>query len=512
MKKYIWSACCLLLLLSCRDMANYTSGISDVRIANPAGWVDLTGGCLAGLPVKAVSASLTLTHGYGRTVIVSAGEVNGIYIPETQFTLSEGFKPTVISVDVAGTAGEQTGTTELVLTIEGASDTPVEYTVYVTVDTPPAFGFMIKNSMVEINSQSWQSHYGYSTLQLPYDSAVEAFMLHVPYEYGFGRTMELDGYELWMIAKDGTETLLGPGDGWSLELMDGELAEGEEPDELLFRLNGVSATRFDIEVRKLRLVVHPTDPSEEDIILEESDDLHFPQIRVRAYDVLWKHNVGPNSPKLTIGYDILEVTSKLDGSVRRVFDQPLGYIRPVDTSGGPATWNPRPFLYQWGRGEDGHQVMYSARDGEFAGTTSVQSPGAIAPDSCFITRPTMPAAFNADWSTGDTYWSSESDGGAHNPCPTGYRLPTREEVGVNPGHRYFDGLDFHMRGNRSGQNGNFGSQATNAFYWSCSPRTDVGNPQAYCLQTANGTTWSANYNPRVNGMMIRCINIPELQE
>lgn len=509
MKKYIWSACCIFLLLSCREMANYTSGISDVRIANPVGWLDLRGGCLAGLPVKEVSASLTLTHGYGRTVTVSADEVNGIYIPQTEFTLNEDFKPTVISMDVAGTAGERTGITQLVLRIAGASDVPVEYTVYVTVDTPPAFGFFIKNSMVDIISRSYQSHYGHSVIQLPYDSATEAFTLTVPYEYGFGRTMELDGYELWMISKDGAETLLEQSDGWSLELVDGRLAGGDEPAELLFRLNGASTAAFDIEVRNLRLVVHPTDPGEEDLVLEESDDLHFPQIRVRAYDILWKHTIGPNSPKLTIGYDVLEVTSKLDGSVRRVLDQPLGYIRPVDTSGGAAAWNPRPFLYQWGRAEDGHQVMYSSRDGDFSGTTSVQSPTEIAPDSCFITRPTMPAAFNANWSTSDTYWSGTGEGGAHNPCPAGYRLPTREEVGTNPGHRLFDGLDFHMRGNRSGQNGNFGSQATNAFYWSADPRTDVSNPQAYCLQTANGATWTSNTNPRVNGMMIRCVDIPD---
>ncbi|WP_461632515.1 fibronectin type III domain-containing protein [Labilibaculum euxinus] len=75
------------------------------------------------------------------------------------------------------------------------------------------------------------------------------------------------------------------------------------------------------------------------------------------------------------------------------------------------------YLYQWGRGNDGHQLLTS-------GTTNILSSSDEPGHGDFITVSTFPK----DWRSpqNDALWQGVD--GINNPCPKGFRLPTVNEV------------------------------------------------------------------------------------
>jgi hypothetical protein len=81
-------------------------------------------------------------------------------------------------------------------------------------------------------------------------------------------------------------------------------------------------------------------------------------------------------------------------------------------------------FYQWGRGSDGHELMNwtSATSGTpVNGTTTVRSTTDVPGDALFI------ITTNGDWRStqNDNLWQGVD--GINNPCPIGYRLPTKVE-------------------------------------------------------------------------------------
>ena len=74
-------------------------------------------------------------------------------------------------------------------------------------------------------------------------------------------------------------------------------------------------------------------------------------------------------------------------------------------------------LYQWGRNSDGHQLRTSS---VAAGPVASESEG-----SHFITNGSVPY----DWldTRDDTRWNGATKG-AHDPCPSGFRVPTETEL------------------------------------------------------------------------------------
>lgn len=82
-------------------------------------------------------------------------------------------------------------------------------------------------------------------------------------------------------------------------------------------------------------------------------------------------------------------------------------------------------LFQWGRKADGHELINWINDVVGEGINSATSTHNDDPlHALFITDNMLPI----DWrvNQNDTLWASES--GENNVCPTGYRLPTYEEL------------------------------------------------------------------------------------
>jgi hypothetical protein len=84
-------------------------------------------------------------------------------------------------------------------------------------------------------------------------------------------------------------------------------------------------------------------------------------------------------------------------------------------------------LFQWGRGADGHQLINrgatAAESSAVNGTTTTLSGADTPTNSLFITNTTPPY----DWRSPQNNNLWQGVDGINNPCPPGWRIPTREE-------------------------------------------------------------------------------------
>ena len=120
------------------------------------------------------------------------------------------------------------------------------------------------------------------------------------------------------------------------------------------------------------------------------------------------------SPKFKTA--VVEVTS-LTG--RKWMDRNLGAERVATSPTDELAFGD---LYQWGRWADGHQCRTS-------GTRSTVSSTDRTLHGDFIVVPTTSAT--DDWRNpqNNALWGiNRSSGGVNNPCPSGFRLPTEDEV------------------------------------------------------------------------------------
>lgn len=137
--------------------------------------------------------------------------------------------------------------------------------------------------------------------------------------------------------------------------------------------------------------------------------------------------------------------------------------------------------YQWGRNTDGHEKSNSS-------TTSNKSNSLIPTHGNFIKG-------SSDW----TY--TDSDGSIRkanwNPCPSGYRIPTKLEI-LNENNMIVNNLKLARSGDRNSISGSLKYVGTKAFLWS----SDIG----ISFWDA-GSVWgngTQKYNLSV-GFPIRCI-------
>jgi uncharacterized protein (TIGR02145 family) len=109
---------------------------------------------------------------------------------------------------------------------------------------------------------------------------------------------------------------------------------------------------------------------------------------------------------------VLDVTNPITG--KTWMDRNLGASRAAISSTDTLAYGD---LYQWGRGADGHQCRNSAT------TTTLSTTDQLGHNN-FIISTNSPY----DWRFPQNNYLWQGVNGINNPCPTGYRLPTYNEL------------------------------------------------------------------------------------
>lgn len=156
-------------------------------------------------------------------------------------------------------------------------------------------------------------------------------------------------------------------------------------------------------------------------------------------------------------------------------------------------------LYQWGRGTDGHEKRTS-------GTTTTLSSSDTPGHGDFIIIDYDPY----DWRSprNDDLWQGVS--GINNPCPNGYRLPTKAEwqaelqswSSSDAAGAFASPLKLTMAGDRDYSNGLI-SSGSNANYWSSTITTGYSMSCALGFGSSYASVGSGSI--RAYGYSIRCI-------
>ena len=155
-------------------------------------------------------------------------------------------------------------------------------------------------------------------------------------------------------------------------------------------------------------------------------------------------------------------------------------------------------LYQWGRETDGHEKRNS-------GTTTTPSSGDIPGHGDFITTT---AATSHDWRSpqNDGLWQGVNS--MTNPCPYGYRLPTKTEWEAerqswssnNAAGAFNSPLKLTVGGNRKVGDGSFQDVGINGYYWS----STASGTEAYRLYFSDDNSFSYD-TFRAVGSSVRCL-------
>ena len=166
-------------------------------------------------------------------------------------------------------------------------------------------------------------------------------------------------------------------------------------------------------------------------------------------------------------------------------------------------------LYQWGRWADGHQCRNS-------GTRSTVSTTDRPTHDDFIVVPTTSAT--DDWRNpqNNTLWGiNRSSGGVNNPCPTGFRLPTEDELrderrswtgGNNSVGAFNSVLKLPLSGYRE-QTGEILAEAQDSpygFIWGQDVAGSDLPKAARALAYFSGNAFENSYH-RARGYAVRCI-------
>ncbi len=164
-------------------------------------------------------------------------------------------------------------------------------------------------------------------------------------------------------------------------------------------------------------------------------------------------------------------------------------------------------LYQWGRNDDGHESRTS-------GTTATSVTTITPAINKFITTSTSSTS-SGDWSTADSTGSSRisawTDGGANDICPTGFSVPTEEELTadttsatttdvINSATALSSFLKIPVAGYRDRMSGTLYSVGSDAYLWS---RSANGSRGRFLGFSSGGADFYSDN--RALGSSVRCI-------
>ena len=199
-------------------------------------------------------------------------------------------------------------------------------------------------------------------------------------------------------------------------------------------------------------------------------------------------------------------------------DRNLGAESATATDGAKT----RGLYYQFGRKDPfvGSTEIYdingtSKSTGATIATGKVTFAKAVQTPATFYTY----GSGNNDWASPNNYTSknwndiSESDGKTFfDPCPEGWRLPTKAEYSnfstttftwdaTNSGRTY-NGNWFPAAGFRFSDDGSMCSVGSYGSYWSAAPYSESSG---YYLYFYSGYVYPANYYDRASGFSVRCV-------
>lgn len=155
-------------------------------------------------------------------------------------------------------------------------------------------------------------------------------------------------------------------------------------------------------------------------------------------------------------------------------------------------------LFQWGRGDDGHQMRAST-------TTTTTSSTSVPGHGEFISG-------SSDWLTtpNPNLWQGVS--GINNSCPSGWRVPTRAEweaelaswTAQNSAGAFLSPLKLTLAGRRNPTTGNLESVGMYARYWSSTVAGTSTSTSSYRLDFSS-TDANVGTGSKSTASSVRCI-------
>lgn len=157
------------------------------------------------------------------------------------------------------------------------------------------------------------------------------------------------------------------------------------------------------------------------------------------------------------------------------------------------------YLYQWGRGNDGHQIRTSSTTNSLSNTDNPNHRN-------FILAVNMPQ----DWRSPANPQLWQGGVGKNNPCPSGFRLPSQTEweteiaswSSQNAAGAFASKLKLPAAGDRSGVSGTIDENPNLGSYWTFDL---FGNGSKILLLVSNGAIFQGRV--RSSGLSCRCIKI-----
>jgi hypothetical protein len=168
--------------------------------------------------------------------------------------------------------------------------------------------------------------------------------------------------------------------------------------------------------------------------------------------------------------------------------------------------------FQWGRLADTHQVVTRTGPADADVTavngrgTKTKSTTATPPDGLFV-REGSAVGGTGDWidPQDDNLWQGVS--GVNNPCPSGWRIPTKDEwtaEGITSLADGFNKLKLTYTGLRDGTDAFFYSSQVSGIYWTSTPTSDSGFKYSAGVRIQNDFQIDLLFI-RETGLNCRCI-------